>query len=169
MQSCSAALFVTVHAACQCLPPAGFCAVQELQVEIADWHQIKRIRPTGHMRRAVMPDHSVDKVLQGTPVSNQYHHIPLTNKLTAEAHAGCALLVNSQAVHKVSKVSKAKGQTSGRTYTSKYRGVHQTFPTKRWEAQFRYDCLACLLSLPDANWVTINLAAFPHHSSLQTV
>ncbi|KAL3132358.1 hypothetical protein ABBQ32_008934 [Trebouxia sp. C0010 RCD-2024] len=75
---------------------------EELQVEIADWHQIKRIRPTGHMRRTVMPDHSVDK-----------------------------------AVHKVSKVSKAKGQTSGRTYTSKYRGVHQTFPTKRWEAQFR--------------------------------
>ena len=37
---------------------------------------------------------------------------------------------------KTSKV-KAKGQTSGRTYTSKYRGVHQTFPTKRWEAQFR--------------------------------
>lgn len=26
---------------------------------------------------------------------------------------------------------------SGRTYTSKFRGVHQTFPTKRWEAQFR--------------------------------
>ncbi|KAK9846663.1 hypothetical protein WJX81_008669 [Elliptochloris bilobata] len=35
------------------------------------------------------------------------------------------------------KMSKAKGHTSGRTYTSKYRGVHQTFPTKRWEAQFR--------------------------------
>jgi len=32
-----------------------------------------------------------------------------------------------------------KGKTSGggRTYTSKYRGVHQTFPTRRWEAQFR--------------------------------
>ena len=40
---------------------------------------------------------------------------------------------------KTSKV-KAKGQTSGRTYTSKYRGVHQTFPTKRWEAQFRLEC-----------------------------
>ena len=39
---------------------------------------------------------------------------------------------------KTSKVNKAKGMTSGRTYTSKYRGVHQTFPTKRWEAQFRY-------------------------------
>ncbi len=26
---------------------------------------------------------------------------------------------------------------AGRVYTSKYRGVHQTFPTRRWEAQFR--------------------------------
>lgn len=25
----------------------------------------------------------------------------------------------------------------GRTYTSRYRGVHQTLPTRRWEAQFR--------------------------------
>lgn len=41
---------------------ASSCSVQELQVEIADWHQIKRIRPTGHMRRTVMPDLSVDKV-----------------------------------------------------------------------------------------------------------
>ena len=41
---------------------ASSCAVQELQVEIADWHQIKRIRPSRHMRRTVMPDLSVDKV-----------------------------------------------------------------------------------------------------------
>ena len=27
--------------------------------------------------------------------------------------------------------------TGGKLYTSKYRGVHQTFPTQRWEAQFR--------------------------------
>eukprot|EP00740_Mantoniella_antarctica_P003912 CAMPEP_0181357156 /NCGR_PEP_ID=MMETSP1106-20121128/4802_1 /TAXON_ID=81844 /ORGANISM="Mantoniella antarctica, Strain SL-175" /LENGTH=420 /DNA_ID=CAMNT_0023469983 /DNA_START=148 /DNA_END=1411 /DNA_ORIENTATION=+ len=39
-----------------------------------------------------------------------------------------------QSVH---KVARQKGVSSGRTYTSKYRGVHQTFPTKRWEAQFR--------------------------------
>lgn len=42
-----------------------------------------------------------------------------------------------QSVQKVAKVAKVKGNASGRTYTSKYRGVHQTFPTKRWEAQFR--------------------------------
>jgi AP2-like factor (euAP2 lineage) len=35
------------------------------------------------------------------------------------------------------QVARQKGVSSGRTYTSKYRGVHQTFPTRRWEAQFR--------------------------------
>mmetsp|Transcript_38420 Transcript_38420/g.46335 ORF Transcript_38420/g.46335 Transcript_38420/m.46335 type:complete len:344 (+) Transcript_38420:387-1418(+) len=39
-----------------------------------------------------------------------------------------------QSVH---KVARQKGVSSGRKYTSKYRGVHQTFPTRRWEAQFR--------------------------------
>ncbi len=53
-----------------------------------------------------------------------------------------SILVDHSMTHdrsspKTSKVNKAKGMTSGRTYTSKYRGVHQTFPTKRWEAQFR--------------------------------
>ena len=47
------------------------------------------------------------------------------------------MLVSRQSVQKVTKVAKVKGQSTGRTYTSKYRGVHQTFPTKRWEAQFR--------------------------------
>jgi hypothetical protein len=47
------------------------------------------------------------------------------------------ILVSRQSVQKVTKVAKVKGQSTGRTYTSKYRGVHQTFPTKRWEAQFR--------------------------------
>ena len=54
------------------------------------------------------------------------------------------MLVSRQSVQKVTKVAKVKGQSTGRTYTSKYRGVHQTFPTKRWEAQFR-----CAASQPD--------------------
>lgn len=37
----------------------------------------------------------------------------------------------------VRKVARLKSLSSGRTYTSRYRGVHQTFPTRRWEAQFR--------------------------------
>ncbi|PSC72574.1 Secretory carrier-associated membrane 1 [Micractinium conductrix] len=41
-------------------------------------------------------------------------------------------------VRTVGKVTKAnKQKAGGRTFTSKYRGVHQTFPTRRWEAQFR--------------------------------
>ena len=54
------------------------------------------------------------------------------------------MLVSRQSVQKVTKVAKVKGQSTGRTYTSKYRGVHQTFPTKRWEAQFR-----CTDTYPD--------------------
>jgi len=39
-----------------------------------------------------------------------------------------------QSVH---KAAGKKGIAGARTYTSRYRGVHQTFPTRRWEAQFR--------------------------------
>jgi len=45
--------------------------------------------------------------------------------------------VRADARQSVHKVARQKGVSSGRTYTSKYRGVHQTFPTGRWEAQFR--------------------------------
>jgi hypothetical protein len=38
---------------------------------------------------------------------------------------------------RANRAAKGKSASSGRTYTSKFRGVHQTFPTKRWEAQFR--------------------------------
>ena len=47
-----------------------------------------------------------------------------------------------QSVH---KVARQKGVSSGRTYTSKYRGVHQTFPTRRWERSF--DAMANQLHL----------------------
>nr|AMR55357.1 wrinkled 1 [Dunaliella parva] len=42
-----------------------------------------------------------------------------------------------QPMPKLNRAVKGKSNVSGRTYTSKFRGVHQTFPTKRWEAQFR--------------------------------
>ena len=111
-------------------------------MEIADWHQIKRIRPSRHMRRTIMPDLSVDKVR--FLYACFLHALVSSSKqsLCIKLAFKCSMCLNVQAVHKVSKVSKAKGQSSGRTYTSKYRGVHQTFPTKRWEAQFRYSCLA---------------------------
>ena len=69
---------------------------------------------------------------------------------------------------KTSKVNKAKGQASGRTYTSKYRGVHQTFPTKRWEAQFRC-ARAALCAAPGAPGTPLlrpgASAAHPHGST----
>jgi hypothetical protein len=40
----------------------------------------------------------------------------------------------SGGVHKV-----GKNQVSGKPFTSRFRGVHRTIPTKRWEAQFRKD------------------------------
>lgn len=40
-------------------------------------------------------------------------------------------------VHKAAVAGKTSGPAAARTYTSRYRGVHQTFPTKRWEAQVR--------------------------------
>ena len=44
-----------------------------------------------------------------------------------------------QSVHKQALMGtkKATSAAGTRTYTSRYRGVHQTFPTRRWEAQFR--------------------------------
>jgi hypothetical protein len=38
---------------------------------------------------------------------------------------------------KLHKAPKQQKTITGRTFTSRFRGVHQTFPTKRWEAQFR--------------------------------
>ncbi|KAK9819820.1 hypothetical protein WJX72_002762 [[Myrmecia] bisecta] len=89
---------------------------QELGVHVVDWTQLKK------KRHGFLP-----------PPSRRLAADPLAEKLRAEASA-----LSRQAVQKVSKVSKTKGHAqTGRTYTSKYRGVHQTFPTKRWEAQFR--------------------------------
>lgn len=67
----------------------------------------------------------------------------------------------------VYKATKQRGITKGRTYTSKvfikeildlisklliqYRGVHQTFPTQRWEAQFRRQGKVCLKKVHKKN------------------
>jgi hypothetical protein len=55
----------------------------------------------------------------------------------AMSGGGLGVGARSQGISKVSKMLKSKSNSSGRTYTSRFRGVHQTFPTKRWEAQFR--------------------------------
>lgn len=38
-----------------------------------------------------------------------------------------------------SLLKSGKNQVSGKPFTSRFRGVHRTIPTKRWEAQFRKD------------------------------
>jgi hypothetical protein len=53
------------------------------------------------------------------------------------AEAAAAAAAAAAARQSVHKVSGRKGVAGARTYTSRYRGVHQTFPTRRWEAQFR--------------------------------
>ena len=62
----------------------------------------------------------------------------------------------SHVVPKVAKVVKSKSNSSGRTYTSKFRGVHQTFPTKRWEAQFRRNGKPTSLGAHCAGWEFLN-------------
>lgn len=49
--------------------------------------------------------------------------------------------INRYVVVKASKIlhkgAKQQRTQTGRKFTSQFRGVHQTFPTRRWEAQFR--------------------------------
>lgn len=47
------------------------------------------------------------------------------------------LAYRTQTASRPAKGPKQVKAVNGRTFTSKFRGVHQTFPTKRWEAQFR--------------------------------
>ncbi|KAL4858531.1 Secretory carrier-associated membrane protein 1 [Chlorella vulgaris] len=61
--------------------------------------------------------------------------VPLLSAVPAATTAERQSGGGARQVGKVTKATKAK--SGGRTFTSKYRGVHQTFPTRRWEAQFR--------------------------------
>lgn len=85
---------------------------QELGIRIPDWHQLKKHKAT--IPRTVSAAPSTKIVRHPEPSMPLRHNLP-----------------------KITKAVKCKSNTPGRTYTSKYRGVHQTFPTKRWEAQFR--------------------------------
>ena len=87
---------------------------QDMQgVRVPEWGQLRRGRHGGLSRSSGQVGR--DRVL---------HHV----KSDPDAPRG---------VPKITKAAKLKGHASGRTYTSKFRGVHQTFPTRRWEAQFR--------------------------------
>ena len=71
-----------------------------------------------------------------SPVATPARHVasPAAATPGEAAAAAAAAAAARQSVH---KVSGRKGVAGARTYMSRYRGVHQTFPTRRWEAQFR--------------------------------
>ena len=55
----------------------------------------------------------------------------------ARTGKGAAARIAAAAAAAAAAVASPPTAPSGRTYTSRFRGVHQTFPTRRWEAQFR--------------------------------
>lgn len=103
---------------------AGADVAQELGVQVADWAELRRRREldllqaygNGNMQPSFVPNQGIGG---------------LVTRFEAYERPGL------RPIAKILKTSKAKTGGSGRTYTSKYRGVHQTFPTRRWEAQFR--------------------------------
>lgn len=84
---------------------------QYQDVKVADWSQVKRHKLT-RMRPISVP--TMQRVVHNKDTSLMRHPM-----------------------QKATKSLKSKSAGGGRQYTSKYRGVHQTFPTRRWEAQFR--------------------------------
>lgn len=91
-------------------------------------------RQEGSHGEAHVLDKLVDEFLarRGTPI-----HVNRWEDTCVDAERKEGEGRNKHSAQKTYKSSKPKGSGSGRTYTSKYRGVHQTFPTRRWEAQFR--------------------------------
>ncbi|MDA9098129.1 AP2 domain-containing protein [bacterium] len=90
-------------------------------------------------RRGKGPDETVDQFnVPGWPGDPTYSKQSNVGGDDDDENGGGAKKSSEAGVRQsVHKVARQKGVSSGRTYTSKYRGVHQTFPTRRWEAQFR--------------------------------
>ncbi|GAB4823517.1 hypothetical protein N2152v2_010563 [Parachlorella kessleri] len=99
---------------------------QELGVYVHDWEEL-RARLAADLRQAY-----------GAAATQPAAFIP-TQPVVPQQMLGGEGFDRSVGRHslRLVKPNKTKGSGSGRTFTSKYRGVHQTFPTKRWEAQFR--------------------------------
>jgi L-rhamnose mutarotase len=83
--------------------------------------------------------HFIWKSLYGCCGSNMIISWPSDPMIDGSSDSHHLKVVNTSSETKFQvpcKVSK-RGASKGKRYTSKYRGVHQTFPTQRWEAQFR--------------------------------
>mmetsp|Transcript_5480 Transcript_5480/g.12128 ORF Transcript_5480/g.12128 Transcript_5480/m.12128 type:complete len:300 (+) Transcript_5480:108-1007(+) len=98
--------------------------LQEMGIRVQDWHQLKRTK-------GMTPRHGG---IQSASVAAP--RMPSRGPRPSDTSAG-APSGGRASIPKLSRAVKSKSNGSGRTYTSKFRGVHQTFPTKRWEAQFR--------------------------------
>lgn len=92
--------------------------LEEVGIQVVDWNSLKT-----QGRRAN----------NSSGMALQHFSRPAARARVAAPHGG-SKMGNAM---KMLRAVKTKANGSGRTYTSKYRGVHQTFPTKRWEAQFR--------------------------------
>ena len=91
---------------------------EQLGVRVHDWAELRR------RRELEMLQAYGNAALQPSFVPNQ-------------GGVGGRFESGLRPVVRIARTNKTKGAATGRTYTSKFRGVHQTFPTRRWEAQFR--------------------------------
>ncbi len=103
-------------------------ASQELGIRVLDWNDVKQ-------QQQQYGSYSQPRI--GREASDQLGSYPsMDMELGGGRVAGSSRGPRSYGT-KAPKVMKNKANSSGRTYTSRFRGVHQTFPTKRWEAQVR--------------------------------
>ncbi|KAG1664516.1 hypothetical protein FOA52_007780 [Chlamydomonas sp. UWO 241] len=142
------ALKARLKAAAQGLAPAIFRRrtreaelLQELGIRVLDWSDLRMSKEIslygslglnhGGVSAKGMPSREPHSTFGG-------HH---------QASVRTMAVANAP---KMAKAVKSKSNASGRKYTSKFRGVHQTFPTRRWEAQFRRNSKPTSLGCFDA-------------------
>jgi hypothetical protein len=116
--------------------------LQELGIRVLDWNDLRLSKEMSANGSLGMIDHG-GALARGVPSREPHdnfggHHQALVRTLA------------SGNAPKMAKAVKSKSNASGRKYTSKFRGVHQTFPTKRWEAQFRRNSKPTSLGCFDA-------------------
>jgi len=106
----------------------------DMGIRVPDWQTIKRMRGGS-------PRHMSGNLLARVPprvgaMNMQQRHMENTMPVPRPP-SSVPMQPQLNPMPKLSRAIKSKSNGAGRTYTSKFRGVHQTFPTKRWEAQFR--------------------------------
>ncbi|KAG2449155.1 hypothetical protein HYH02_005902 [Chlamydomonas schloesseri] len=109
--------------------------LQEMGITVPDWQTLKAPpAPVSVKTNRPINMHN-NPVLRGAGGRSKASAPPHQGHQLGGSGGGGAKLAGGGI--KLLRAVKSKANGSGRTYTSRYRGVHQTFPTKRWEAQFR--------------------------------